>query len=245
MSGQGALRVAHLYPEHLNIYADRGNMMVLQRRCAARGVGFELVGCGIGDALPSADLYYLGGGQDRDQALVADDLVRRADGLRSAVDAGAVVLGVCGGYQMLGSSYRGQHGEQIPGVGLVDLVTEAGPTRMIGNIAVECDLEGRSQVVVGFENHAGRTWLGPGVQPLGRVVHGNGNNGQDGGEGVLAGNVIGTYIHGPLLPKNPELADWLIGRALARRVGPVELEPLDDRLAHEAHRVALALPAAG
>jgi lipid II isoglutaminyl synthase (glutamine-hydrolysing) len=235
------LRVGHLYPEHLNIYADRGNMMVLRRRCEARGVGFDLIGCGLGDPLPEADLYYLGGGQDRDQALVAADLSRRTDDLRAGVDAGAAVLAVCGGYQMLGRSYRASNGDEIPGIGLVDLVTEAGPTRMIGNIAVECELDGVRRVVVGFENHAGRTWLGAGVSPLGRVLHGYGNNGQDGGEGVLEGNILGTYIHGPLLPKNPELADWVIVRALARRLGPVTLEPLDDGLARQAHQVALAV----
>ncbi len=239
MSTPVVLRVVHLYPEHLNIYADRGNMMVLEARCRRRGVAFDLIGCGLGDALAQADLYYLGGGQDRDQALVAGDLARRADDLRAAVDGGSLVLGVCGGYQMLGHGYIGQAGDELPGVGLVDLTTEAGPDRMIGNIAVECDLDGESRLVVGFENHAGRTWLGPGVQPFGRVVHGHGNNGQDGGEGVLDGNVIGTYVHGPLLPKNPELADWLIARALRRQLGEVSLEPLDDSLAREARRVAL------
>jgi lipid II isoglutaminyl synthase (glutamine-hydrolysing) len=239
MNAQPVLRVVHLYPEHLNIYADRGNMMVLAERCRRRGVGFELIGCGLGDALAEADLYYLCGGQDRDQALVAGDLARRADTLRAAVESGALVLGVCGGYQMLGHRYVGQGGGELPGVGLVDLHTEAGLDRLIGNIAVECELDGARRLVVGFENHAGRTWLGAGVRALGRVVSGHGNNGRDGGEGVLDGNVIGTYVHGPLLPKNPELADWLIARALRRRMGEVTLAPLDDTLAHEAHRVAL------
>jgi len=236
-----ALSIAHLYPEQLNIYADRGNMMVLAERCRRRGIGFELVGCGPGDPLPRADLYYLGGGQDRDQALVADDLRRRAGDLRIAAEAGAIVLGVCGGYQMLGHRYLGHHGDEIPGIGLVDLETVAGGTRMIGNVSIECDLDGSRLTVAGFENHAGRTTLGDGLRPLGRVLHGNGNNGRDGGEGVLAGSVIGTYIHGPLLPKNPALADWLIRRALEPRDGVVELAPLDDRLADEARRVALTL----
>jgi lipid II isoglutaminyl synthase (glutamine-hydrolysing) len=234
-----ALVVAHLYPEHLNIYADRGNMMVLRERCLRRGIGFELIPCGPGDGTPLADLYYLGGGQDRDQSLVAGDLLRRAGELRAAADAGALVLGVCGGYQMLGHRYLAQDGREIAGVGLVDLETIAGETRMIGNISIRCQLDGRELVLVGFENHAGRTQLGPDVQPLGQVLHGNGNNGRDGGEGVLAGAVVGTYIHGPLLPKNPGFADWLIGRALAARTGAVELEPLDDRLAEQARRVAL------
>jgi CobQ-like glutamine amidotransferase family enzyme len=171
---------------------------------------------------------------------VAPDLARRAGDLRAAVDAGAAVLAVCGGFQMLGHVYRGHHGDDMPGTGLVDLETTAGPTRMIGNIAIECELDGARNVVVGFENHAGRTRLGPGVRPLGRVLHGYGNNGEDGTEGVLAGRILGTYIHGPLLPKNPALADWVIRRALEAQLGAVELAPLDDALAHEAHRVALA-----
>jgi len=238
------LRVCHLYPEHLNIYADRGNIAVLDARCRWRGIGFEAVGCGLGDALPEADLYYVGGGQDRDQLLVGDDLVGRAEPLRAAVDAGAWLLAVCGGYQMLGHYYRGHLGDEMRGIGLVDLVTEAGPTRMIGNIAIDCELvPGDPMTVVGFENHAGRTRLGEGVRPLGRVLHGHGNNGRDGGEGVQQGRIIGTYIHGPLLPKNPALADFLIAEALRRRHGAVELAPLDDRLERDAHEVAVGIAA--
>jgi len=238
------LRVCHLYPEHLNIYADRGNIAVLRARCEWRGIGFAVDGCGPGDPLPEADLYYVGGGQDRDQLLVEDDLVGRADGLRAAIDDGAWMVAVCGGYQMLGHYYRGHQGDEIRGTGLVDLVTEAGPTRMIGNISIDCELRpGEPMTVVGFENHAGRTRLGEGVRPLGRVLHGHGNNGRDGGEGVHTGRIIGTYIHGPLLPKNPALADHLIGAALERRHGAVELEPLDDRLEGMAHDVAVAIAA--
>ena len=238
------LRVCHLYPEHLNIYADRGNIAVLRARCEWRGIGFAVDGCGPGDPLPEADLYYVGGGQDRDQLLVEDDLVGRADGLRAAIDDGAWMVAVCGGYQMLGHYYRGHQGDEIRGTGLVDLVTEAGPTRMIGNISIDCELRpGEPMTVVGFENHAGRTRLGEGVRPLGRVLHGHGNNGRDGGEGVHAGRIVGTYIHGPLLPKNPALADLLIAEALGRRHGTVALEPLDDRLEDMAHDVALAIAA--
>ena len=236
------LRVCHLYPEHLNIYADRGNIAVLRARCEWRGIGFAVDGCGPGDPLPEADLYYVGGGQDRDQLLVEDDLVGRADGLRAAIDDGAWMVAVCGGYQMLGHYYRGHQGDEIRGTGLVDLVTEAGPTRMIGNISIDCELRpGEPMTVVGFENHAGRTRLGEGVRPLGRVLHGHGNNGRDGGEGVHTGRIVGTYIHGPLLPKNPALADHLIGAALERRHGTVALEPLDDRLEGMAHDVAIAI----
>ena len=238
------LRVCHLYPEHLNIYADRGNIAVLRARCEWRGIGFAVDGCGPGDPLPEADLYYVGGGQDRDQLLVEDDLVGRADGLRAAIDDGAWMVAVCGGYQMLGHYYRGHQGDEMRGTGLVDLVTEAGPTRMIGNISIDCELRpGEPMTVVGFENHAGRTRLGEGVRPLGRVLHGHGNNGRDGGEGVHTGRIIGTYIHGPLLPKNPALADHLIGAALERRHGTVALEPLDDRLEGMAHDVAIAIAA--
>jgi lipid II isoglutaminyl synthase (glutamine-hydrolysing) len=238
------LRVCHLYPEHLNIYADRGNIAVLRARCEWRGIAFAAVGCGPGDALPDADLYYVGGGQDRDQLLVASDLVQRTADLHAAIDSGAWLLAVCGGYQMLGHYYRGHRGDEMRGTGLVDLTTEAGSTRMIGNIAIDCELRpGEPMTVVGFENHAGRTRLGDGVRPLGRVLHGHGNNGRDGEEGVLAGRIAGTYIHGPLLPKNPALADVLIAEALKRRSGELALEPLDDRLEHSAHDVAVAIAA--
>jgi hypothetical protein len=236
------LRVCHLYPEHLNIYADRGNIAVLRARAQWRGIGFRVDGCGPGDELPAADLYYVGGGQDRDQLLIADDLRARTDGLRAAVDDGAWLLAVCGGYQMLGHYYRGHRGDEMRGTGLVDLVTEAGQTRMIGNITIDCELRpGEPLTVVGFENHAGRTQLGDGLRPLGRVLRGHGNNGRDGGEGVHAGRIVGTYVHGPLLPKNPALADLLIAAALERRHGTVALEPLDDRLEHSAHEVAVAI----
>jgi CobQ-like glutamine amidotransferase family enzyme len=236
------LTIGHLYPDHLNIYADRGNIAVLLRRCAWRGIDAAVVASGPGDPIPDADLLYIGGGQDSDQLLVARDLARKAGALRAAVDGGACVLAVCGGYQLLGHEYRGHLGTTMPGTGLVDLVTEAGPSRLIGNIALRCELDpGVARTVVGFENHAGRTRLGAGVAPLGRVVHGPGNNGADGLEGVRAGRVLGTYVHGPLLPKNPWLADWVLREALARRHGAVELAPLDDGLELEAHAAAIAV----
>src|SRR3954467_14043471 len=210
----------------MNIYADRGNLLMLQRRCAWRGLGFRLDAAGLGDAVdPDAhDLFYVGGGQDRDQALCARDLATvKRDALHAAADAGKVVLAVCGGYQLLGHSYE-LGDEELPGVGLVDLRTirEPGP-RLIGNVAIELDLDGALAVLAGFENHGGRTYLGEGEQPLGRVLNGFGNNGKDGFEGVRRGNTIGTYLHGPLLPKNIWLADRLIELALA-----IELEPLSD-----------------
>ncbi len=233
-----ALRVCALYPDLMNIYADRGNLLMLQRRCAWRGIGFELRAAGLGDAVdPDAhDLFYLGGGQDRDQRRCAFDLVeRKRDGLHAAADRGAIVLGVCGGYQLLGHRYAlGE--EDIPGVGLVDLQTvrSDGP-RLIGNVAIEVVLDGGSpRVLAGFENHAGRTQLGSGEQPLGRVLKGHGNTGTSGAEGVLRGAVIGTYLHGPLLPKNAWFADWLIARA----TGAADLKALDDALEDAAHAEA-------
>ncbi|MGH2965522.1 MAG: type 1 glutamine amidotransferase [Solirubrobacterales bacterium] len=241
------LRLVALYPDQMNIYADRGNILFLRRRCEWRGIAFSYEAAGPGDALDAAahDLVYLGGGQDRDQRIVAGDLVSTKRGaLAAAVDDGAVVLAVCGGYQLLGHSYQ-LGDERIAGLGLADFETvrEAGP-RLIGNVEIEVDLEGAPQRLAGFENHGGRTYLGAGAQPLGRVIRGFGNNGKDGHEGVRRANMIGTYLHGPLLPKNAWLADRLIALALARRLGSApQLEPLDDELelaAHEsAHRAAL------
>jgi CobQ-like glutamine amidotransferase family enzyme len=232
------LRICALYPDLMNIYADRGNLLMLERRCDWRGIGFRVTAAGLGEAIdPGAhDLFYLGGGQDRDQILVAQDLVdTKREALHAAAAAGKVVLGVCGGYQLLGHSYV-LGNEEIPGVGLVDLhtVREDGP-RLIGNVAIEVDLPGAGRkVLAGFENHGGRTHLGPDEKPLGRVLRGHGNNGRDGIEGVRRGNVIGTYLHGPLLPKNAWFADWLIATATGRD----QLAPLDDDLEAAAHAAA-------
>jgi CobQ-like glutamine amidotransferase family enzyme len=228
------LRLLSLYPDQMNIYADRGNILFLQRRCEWRGIEFSLAAAGSGEGFDPAlhDLLYLGGGQDRDQRTVAVDMVATKRGpLAAAVDDGAVLLAVCGGYQLLGHSYQ-LGDERLPGLGLVDLETvrEPGP-RLIGNVAIEADLGNGPRTIAGFENHGGRTYLGAGATPLGRVLKGFGNNGRDGLEGVRRGNLIGTYLHGPLLPKNAWLADHLIGRALERRYGSrPELEPLDDAL---------------
>ena len=217
--GMTRITVGHLYPEHLNIYADRGNIAALERRCAWRGIDFEAIAIGPGDALPDADLYYLGGGQDRDQLLIADDIARHAEPLRAAVDDGAGVLAVCGGYQLLGHYYRGHQGDEMRGIGLVDLVTEAGSRRMIGNIMLDCRLDGSApQRLVGFENHAGRTFLGAGVQPLGQVVHGHGNNGEDGGEGVHAGLGDRHLRARPAAAQEP-VAERLADRPCARAAG--------------------------
>jgi lipid II isoglutaminyl synthase (glutamine-hydrolysing) len=234
--------VGHLYPEYLNIYADRGNMAVLERRADWRGIGFDYRTIGLGeDANPDEyDLYYVGGGQDREQALVAPDLATKGEALREAVDGGAAFLAVCGGYQLLGRFYRDRSGAELPGIGLLPHHTVAGERRMIGDVLLECELEpGHRRTLAGFENHAGRTYLDEGAEPLGRVVAGFGNNGEDGVEGSRVGNALGTYLHGPLLPRNPWLADWLIGKALARRLGDApDLEPLPDDFESSAQRVS-------
>ena len=232
-----ALRVCALYPDLMNIYADRGNLLVLQRRCTWRGISFDVSAAGLDDAIDPAahDIFYLGGGQDRDQRLCAYDLVEtKRDALHAAAAAGRLVLGICGGFQLLGHAYE-LGDEEIPGLGLVDLRTvRVDSHRLVGNIAIDAHLpDSRPRVLAGFENHGGRTYLGPGEQPLGRVLRGHGNSGDSGGEGVVRGSVIGTYLHGPLLPKNAWFADWLIARATGR-----ELEPLDHELEDAAHAEA-------
>jgi CobQ-like glutamine amidotransferase family enzyme len=236
------LRVLALYPDQMNIYADRGNIVFLRRRCEWRGIGFSYTAAGPGESLDPAahDLLYLGGGQDRDQRVVAADMVAsKRDALGAAVADGAVLLAVCGGYQLLGHSYQ-LGDERLPGLGLADLETVREPgERLIGNVAIEADLGAGTQTIAGFENHGGRTYLGDGATPLGRVLKGFGNNGKDGFEGMHRDNLIGTYLHGPLLPKNAWLADRLITLALERRYGTVPaLEPLDDRLELAAEQCA-------
>ena len=237
------IRLGHLYPDYLNIYADRGNLAVFQRRAALRG--HELVVCplDLGDALDPAahDLLYIGGGQDREQALIAPDLAAKADAIAAAHARGVAMLAVCGGYQLLGRGYRGRDGSFMPGARLFPHETVAGEVRMIGDVLLACELEpGVRRQLAGFENHAGRTMLDPGAEPLGRVVHGFGNDGASGVEGCRLGNAVGTYLHGPLLPRNPWLADWLLARALAHAGAgePPALEPLPDVLEEQAFRVA-------
>jgi CobQ-like glutamine amidotransferase family enzyme len=235
------IAVAHLYPDYLNIYADRGNIAVLTRRAALRGHALHVTGVEPGDPLdPSAfDLLYVGGGQDREQALIAPDLARRGPAIAAAVQAGTAALAVCGGYQLLGRGYRGRDGSWMPGAGVLPLETVAGEQRLIGDVLLEADLGGGVMIpVAGFENHAGRTLLDRGATPLGRVLAGHGNDGTSGFEGCRVGSAIGTYLHGPLLPRNPELADWLLCRALEHAGAPGELEPLSDELERLAHAVS-------
>jgi lipid II isoglutaminyl synthase (glutamine-hydrolysing) len=237
------IRVGHLYPDYLNIYADRGNIAVLVRRAAGRGHEVEIEAVGLGDELrPGAhDLLYVGGGQDREQTLIAPDLAAKSEAIHEAIADGAALLAVCGGYQLLGRGYWGRDGLFMPGAQLFPLETVAGTTRMIGDVLLESELEpGVRQTIAGFENHGGRTTLDPGAEPLGRVVYGFGNDGESGYEGCRVERALGTYLHGPLLPRNPWLADWLLGQALAHATGgePPQLEPLSDTLEQEAHRVA-------
>ena len=236
------IAVGHLFPDYLNIYADRGNMAVLGRRAAWRGHELEVRALGAGDELRPGehDLYYIGGGQDREQELIAPALTAHGEALREAAAGGAALLAVCGGYQLLGRFYRDRSGDELPGVGLFPLHTVAGERRMIGDVLLECELEpGERRTLAGFENHAGRTHLDEGAEPLGRVLAGFGNDGESGYEGCRLGRAIGTYLHGPLLPRNPWLADWLLAQALAHRTREAPaLEPLADDLEAEAHEIS-------
>ena len=235
-SGESSFTVGWLYPDLMNIYGDRGNVLTLCQRARWRGLEAGVLELGKGDArgMDQVDVFFFGGGQDREQALVYDDLLEtKAVHLASAVNSGAAVLAVCGGYQLLGHYYETATGERMPGIALIDALTKAGSKRCIGDVVVEADssLGLDPPTLVGFENHSGRTYLGEGLHPLGRMLKGSGNNGSDGTEGVASGNVFGTYLHGSLLPKNPHLADLIIERALGRR-----LEPLDDGPELAAHR---------
>ena len=234
--------VGHLYPDYLNIYADRGNIAVLAQRAAWRGHELDVRAISIGDEVRPGehDLLYVGGGQDREQALVTQDLAGKSAGVLEAVAGGAALLAVCGGYPLLGRSYRDLSGADLPGIGLFPHETVAGETRMIGDVLLECELEpGVRQTLAGFENHAGRTRLDPGAEPLGRVLAGFGNDGDSGWEGCRIGCAVGTYLHGPLLPRNPWFADWLLAQALAHRSGETQnLAPLEDELELQAHAVS-------
>jgi CobQ-like glutamine amidotransferase family enzyme len=233
--------VAHLYPDVMNIYGDRGNVIALRYRCEARGIGFHLTEVNVGDAFEPKDfdVVLMGGGQDREQRRIAEDLVGRGPAIREAVDDGMPALAVCGGFQMFGHRYVDHAGGVIPGISVFDLETRhPGPIadRAIGDVV----LETAQGDVVGFENHGGRTYLAPGQEPFGRVKRGAGNNHEDGTEGARRKNAIGTYLHGSLLPKNPRIADELIVAGLRRRYGEdVELAPLDDEPEQAAHRNAL------
>lgn len=236
------LRIAFLYPELMNIYGDRGNILALSRRAQWRGIDVRVDKVSLGDTIDSGfyDFYFFGGGQDKQQIAVSHDLQgQKGAALKEAVERGAVVLSVCGGYQLLGRYYRPFDAEDLSGVGLFDAHTDAGSTRYIGNVLVDCLLPGVGTIVA-FENHSGCTYLGPDCKPLGRSIIGGGNNGEDGTEGAVYKHAYGCYLHGSLLPKNPRLADLLLSQALSRRHGPVELRPLDDQSEMLAHAGATA-----
>lgn len=240
---QFRLRLAHLYPNLMNLYGDRGNVLSLRRRCERRKIGLVVDDVGLGEAFDPQqyDLIFVGGGQDREQARVAGDLLQKGDSIREAVEDEMPVLAVCGGYQLFGKSYQTGNGGELPGIGIFDLHTVhpgAESQRCIGNVVA--DWEGSQ--IVGFENHGGRTYLHNGTQPLARVIAGFGNNGEDGTEGARYRNAMGTYLHGSLLPKNPVLADRLVSLALARKYGePIPLEPLPDEFEEQAHEDAVTI----
>lgn len=243
MNAIHTVRLCHMYPKLMNIYADRGNIAVLRQRLAWRDMDLEITEIGLGDLIEPGqhDLYYLGGGQDRDQNLVAKDLIANAAALHAAAHTGAAQLYVCGGIQLAGHSYVASDGTELAGLGILDLTTEAGQSRLIGDLIIDATVEATTQRVVGYENHVGRTHLGPSCVPLGKVVSGYGNDGDGRYEGAIFNHVIGTYLHGPLLPKNPWVADLLLGWALEHRYGQdVVLRPLEDMVEARAHDAAIA-----
>jgi len=233
------MRIVHLYPDLLGTYGDRGNVLCLAKRAEWRGIDVALDAIERGDPLPpDADLIFIGGGQDRAQELIAPELFEMRPRIAQAAQNGTVVFAVCGGYQLLGTHYRTADGD-VPGLGLLDLWTESGSERILGNASVECAIGDAHGVLVGFENHAGRTHLGPKAEPLGKVISGRGNNGADDGEGAVQGNIIGTYLHGPVLPRNVWFADALLRLALAG--ADVDFPALDDELEFAAHERGLEL----
>ena len=230
--------VGWLYPDLMNIFGDRGNILTLVKRAEWRGMQASVVelGRGSSERMGDVDVFFFGGGQDREQALIYDDLREfKQDALQQAVQNGAQILAVCGGYQLLGHYYQTADGERYDGIGLIDVKTEAGKKRFIGDVVVQTQIDGLTpDTLVGFENHSGRTFLGSAAKPLGKVIEGRGNNGSDKTEGCVQGGIIGTYLHGSLLPKNPQLADHLIETAL-RRWGGGALSHLDDSAELAAH----------
>lgn len=234
------LKICHMYPELLNLYGDHGNVIAFSKRCQWRGIEVTIYPAGIGDPVDftDVDFVFLGGGSDREQKLMAPDLMKKKEAFRDAVEDGLVVLAICGGYQLMGKYYRTHEGKVIPGLDILDFYTVGGQKRLIGNVAVEIELDGEKKRITGFENHSGHTFLGD-IEPLGTVLSGYGNNMGDKMEGVRYKNVVGSYLHGPLLPKNPFITDYLIAHALERNYSGFKLEPLDDTLEVAANEVML------
>ena len=226
MMAENVLRVGHLYPRLMNLYGDRGNIIALRHRAALRGIRVEVTQLTPGVPVDRGrfHLFFFGGGQDAEQSIIYRDFVDvKGAALREELSSGAACLAVCGGYQLLGKWYEVKGGTRIDGIGFLDAVTRAGSWRAIGNILIRSTLGGRDVEMAGFENHGGRTFLGEGLRPLGKVIAGGGNNGEDGGEGVLFKNTAGTYLHGPVLPKNPVLTDFLIERGMRREDSAFQL----------------------
>lgn len=233
------VRIAWLYGARMNIYGDRGNVIALAQRARWRGIEPELIDVNLSDPIPDdIDIFFFGGGQDQEQVAVSRDLKgEKGEALRSAIENGAAMLAICGGYQLLGHEYRPWGSDPLPGIGVFDVISEAGPERFIGNVVIDTDQWGS---LVGFENHSGLTWLGDGVQPMGRVRIGRGNNGKDGTEGARFLNAVGCYLHGALLPKNPNLTDWLLHAGLQRRYeSNIVLTSLGNAVESDAHASAV------
>lgn len=230
------LELAYLYPKLLNIYGDRGNVLTLQKRCSFRGINLSISTIDIKESIDyeKFDIYFIGGGQDQEQVVVSEDLQTKKNGLIGAVERNSVFLAVCGGYQLLGKFYRAQNGSELKGIEALDLYTVSGNKRMIGNVLCQ-DLESK-KTLVGFENHSGKTYLGSSLKPLAKVIRGGGNNGEDGFEGVRYKNIFGTYLHGSLLPKNPDLADRIIRLAMERKgleMLEIKVDDLIETIAHK------------
>lgn len=234
------LNIAHLYPELLNIYGDKGNVLAFSKRCSWRGIKVNVFDINIGDKIDPDffDFYFIGGGQDKQQIIVSEELLLQKENLLEARDKMAVFLAICGGFQLFGHYYRPHNAEDIKGISLIEAYTIAGNTRFIGNVTIETDFLTPSPLV-GFENHSGLTYLKGETKPLGTVKTGNGNNSQDKSEGAVYKNIFGTYLHGSLLPKNPHFTDYLIKLSLQRRYGKVNLEPLNDEIELLAHNKAI------
>jgi len=243
------ITIAHLYPDLMNMYGDRGNVIVLAKRCQWRNIEVEVKNIYLGEKFDAEkyDLIFMGGGQDKEQRLVAKDFQKvKGESIKKAAQKGVVILGICGGYQLFGHYYKTQKGDKIPGIGILDVYTKAGPQRMIGNAIIKSSLQLKTyslklNTLVGFENHSGQTFLGKRAKPLGFVEVGYGNNGKDRTEGAIQNNVFGTYLHGSFLPKNPHFADYLISLAISQRYGPIDLQPLDDEIEIKAHQAALKI----
>lgn len=237
------LSIAHLYPNLLNIYGDRGNILTIKRRCQWRDIDVEITEIDIDDDInpDKYDFYFIGGGQDQQQIAVAKRLQQVSTQIHEAVNTGAVILAICGGYQLLGHYYQPFDGDKLMGISVIDAYTVAGNTRFIGNVTIELNdhFQLEPKTLVGFENHSGLTYLGEGVKPIGKTIVGNGNNGKDNEEGAVYKHVYGTYLHGSLLPKNPHFADLLITQALSRKHSNIKLDPIDDSIELAAHNNAI------